>query len=487
LVVLVVFGMHPRTAEGIACPVPVLSVQAARGGNHVVLSVPDNYEYVPSVMLDGGYRMWMCQGHYEGASPGRTYHGDQIAYATAPTPTGPWSTPVPVFRNSGDRLRFDGMHTCDPSVVRVHGRYYLYYGGHNDIVFPDPGYRASAIGVAVSHDGLSWTRLNGGRPIVTAVRDAGHPEYPALADARGYGAGQPSVTWLDGWFYLAYTDTTGYASNAVNGAGIYVLRSTDPTFQTNVQALVAPGRFEPRTSANATRYSLLEAFSVDWQYVDMLDAFAIADVTVPTAGKQIRVTLWDRSLATMTGAVARTAEWSEGPGLISRPDGHAVPAPTSCGRVPVDVLRSVGAAGGFGLWDLSHVGFDLATGLSCDCCRLPQVFEGTVVTTPGQPWALVVDRKRLHFQIAPPVFQLSKTVLSVPLDIYARIPAGPSMFAGAPVYYSDGTPGAFLLSDGRLWPASCYDLVVANQSSIGYIPAWLWAAHQIGPPLFCVR
>lgn len=96
LVILVVFGMHPRAANGAACPLPVFAIQAPRGGDHAVLRVPDYYEYVPSIMHDGAYRMWLCQGHYEGVAPGRTYHGDQIAHATAPTPSGPWSTPVPV-------------------------------------------------------------------------------------------------------------------------------------------------------------------------------------------------------------------------------------------------------------------------------------------------------------------------------------------------------------------------------------------------------
>lgn len=485
--VVVLLCVQAGDASTQSCQAPLLWGTSGRGHDGAVLQVADNYEYVPSVMFDGVYRAWFCTGHYEGAAPHRTYLGDQVAYATAPSPAGPWTTPVPVFRNAGNPAAFDGFHTCDPSVVRVNGVYYMYYGGHNNIVYPAPGHTSGAIGVATSADGLSWTRLNGGRPIVTAVRGAGHPEYPSLAASRGYGAGQPSVTHVDGLFYLAYTDTTGYASNTVNGAGIYVLRSPDPTFRTAVETLVAPGTFAPKTPQNATRFRLLEAFSVDWQFVDMLDAFAVADAVISPGGKRLRVTLWNRTLATTLASHAQPADWNEGPGLVSRPDKHAVASTNACGVVPIDLLRSVGPAGDFSRWGLAHVGFDFSTSLSCGCARLPRVFEGTAVTTAGMPWAVVVAGRRLHFQLASSLLKLSKTVYNVAWEIYANIPAGPSLFQGAPVYYSHGTPGAFLLGDGQLWPASCYDLVSANASSMSWISPSQWAQHPVGPALFCVR
>ncbi len=487
LVGLVVCGTSSSRVAGQACQPSPPQLVASRGGNQMVLQVPGNYEYVPSIMLDGSYRMWFCHGRVEGQSPWQTFRGDQIVHATAPSPAGPWSQPVPVFRASGDSTRFDAVHACDPSVIRVNGVYYMYYGGHNDISYPHAGHKVTAIGVAMSRDGLTWTRLHGGQPIVTATRGPGHPEFPLLAATRGYGAGQPSVTFVDGYFYLAYTDTTGHASNPGNGAGIYVMRSPDPTFQQQVEALVAPGTFAPRTAANQTQFRLLEAFSIDWQYVDMLEAFAVADVTIPSSGQQVRLTLWDRALRAQLGSVSRVADWSEGPGLVSRPDKHAVPSTTTCGTVPIDIVRSVGPAGRFTEWGLAHVGFDLATGLSCGCSRLGAVFEGTAVATSGQPWALVVGGRRLHFQRAAPLLQLTKTVQGVTPAIFASIPAGPAMFAGDPVYHSDGTPGAFLLNDGRLWPTSCYDVVAANASPMSYIAPWHWTAYPLGPPLFCVR
>lgn len=484
---VVALCMQAGDAATQSCPAPRVWATASRGHDGAVLQVADNYAYVPTLMFDGTYRSWFCTGHYEGVGPSRSYHGDQVAYSTAPSPAGPWSTPVPVFRNSGNAAAFDGFHTCDPSVIRVNGVYYMYYGGHNNIVYPAHGYTSTAIGVSTSVDGTSWSRLNGAQPIVTAARGAGHPAYPSLAATRGYGAGQPSVTHVDGLFYLAYTDTTGYASNSVNGAGIYVLRSPDPTFRTAVEALVGPGTFAPRTTLNQTSFRLLEAFSVDWQFVDMLDAFAVADAVIDPGGKRIRVSMWNRSLGTVFASHSQPADWNEGPGLISRPDKHALASPISCGTVPIDLLRSVGPAGDFSRWGLAHIGFDFSTNLSCACARLPRVFEGTAVAAPGHPWAVVVGGLRLHFQLAAPLLTLAKTVHHVAWDIYTHIPAGPSLFQGSPVYYSNGTPGAFLLGDGRLWPASCYDLVTANASSMAYVSPWQWSQHPIGPALFCVR
>ncbi len=82
------------------------------------------------------------------------------------------------------------MHTCDPSIIRVDGSYYLYYGGNCDSnIYPScPGFFYSyfvvicildhtfaignpqyltMIGVALgSDDGMTFSRLNNGNPIV---------------------------------------------------------------------------------------------------------------------------------------------------------------------------------------------------------------------------------------------------------------------------------------------------------------------------------
>src|SRR5205807_5645312 len=144
----------------------------------------------------------------------------------------------------------DQLHTCDPSVLRVDGVYYLYYTGTSNAQGQN-----NAIGLALSTDGTHWTRANGGAPIVPAAGDntSGNP----------YGAGQPSVVYLNGWFYLLFTDTTGKAADP-GGGGQFVLRSTTPSFTSNVQSL-GPSGFTAVPSTKTPRLrSVLTANSADW-------------------------------------------------------------------------------------------------------------------------------------------------------------------------------------------------------------------------------
>lgn len=207
---------HVRPAQ-----TPVFSVSNPRGGSSPVL-YRSFYDYVPAIMQDGLYRMWWCGG----------YQGDYIYYSQSSSLSGPWSTPQQVLTPTFGAT-FDGGHVCDPSVIRVNGVYYMYYGGNTE----PTGY--TKIGVATSTNGINWTRANGGNPIISS---AGYPH----AFPNPYGAGQPSAMYVDGFFYLAYTDTMGQASNTYNGAGIYVLRSQDPLFQSGVQVLVNNGTYSKK-------------------------------------------------------------------------------------------------------------------------------------------------------------------------------------------------------------------------------------------------
>lgn len=49
---------------------------------------------------------------------------------------------------------------------------------------------------------------------------------------------------FQGKFYIVYTDTSGFDSPTDTGNAVYVLRSPDPTFQTDVEELTASG-FQP--------------------------------------------------------------------------------------------------------------------------------------------------------------------------------------------------------------------------------------------------
>ncbi|NOK16435.1 beta-xylosidase [Corallococcus carmarthensis] len=436
-----------------------------RGGSTPVYS-RTSYDYVPSVMKDGVYRMWWCGG----------IAGDYILYAEADSLSGPWhargSTAAnsynTVFRPTGNAAQFDGIHVCDPSVIRVDATYYMYYGGYGD------GTGTTMVGVASSPDGLNWTRLNGGNPIIVPARD-----FHTVPNQ--YGAGQPSVTFVNGKFYLIFTDSTGYAVDG-NGGGQFVLRSSDPTFQTGVEELTATG-FAPRTAANHTRHSLIGAFSVDWQYVDTNDTFAIA-VDGPTTGAT-RVFLFNSELNQQLDQFDIAGTWTEGPAIVSRPDKHAV-ASSTCGTVPVDILRSVGT-GDVNTWNLARSGVDLLTGRSCDQVPVGRVYEGYLIQSAGLPLTLVRDGTRLQFALAAPAQDLSRNTIGVSSDIFYRVPFGASMHSGAPVYGAAGRPAAFYLDDGRLWPVSCLEAITHNNSSIASMSVSQWDGIAKGPGLHCVK
>lgn len=71
--------------------------------------------------------MWYCAQDPQGTVP-----GDDILYAESPNLNGPFTAPgggdpLIVFEGRGDGS-FEGQHTCDPSIVKVDGSYYMYYG-----------------------------------------------------------------------------------------------------------------------------------------------------------------------------------------------------------------------------------------------------------------------------------------------------------------------------------------------------------------------
>lgn len=436
-----------------------------RGGDAPVFSRA-SYDYAPSIMKDGRYRMWWCGG----------VAGDFILYAEADSPAGPWRARsgtggYDIALRPASGTRFDNRHVCDPSVIRVDGTYYLYYGGLADYEGEHDGTR---IGVASSADGVQWTRLNGGNPIIVPARDVDTPGLPSR-----YGAGQPSATYLDGLFYLIYTDTTGYAADG-NGGGQYVLRSPDPTFRTAVEELTATG-FAPRTATNHTRFKLVNSVSVDWQYVDLLDAFLIA------ADGSAGVTtfrLFDRSLRyEVVPPFTVPTNWREGPGLASRPDKHALPA-ALCGLVPVDYLHAVGTT--VSTWELAHHGFNLLSGLGCDQVDLASTFEGYQLHSSGLPLATVFGGKRLSWALGAPVTHLSRNVINVGSDVYHRVPGAGSVAAGQQVLGASGRPAAFNIN-GTLWPVNCLEVITANRSSITMVSTAEWDAHPKAASLRCLR
>ena len=454
------------------CAVPPTVQAVGRRGGDAPSLLRTHYDYAPTIMHDGVYRMWWCAG----------VAGDHILYSEAEQLSGPWSTPTVVFAPAPQG--FDNKHVCDPSVVRVRGTYYMYYGG---LEVSDGGQApfGTAIGVATSPDGIHWTRVNGGQPIVWPYRWPPQ-RLPDRADCGDnvYGAGQPSVLYLDGHFYMTYTDTSAQGGNRCNGAGQYVLRSPDPTFQEEVEEL-QQGGFRPYSTQAHTSFSLIEAFSVDWQFSDALDMFVLADVVGFGDQPGVRLNFYDRKLRSLQGQVRIPAQWTEGPGIVSRPDKHAIPG--SCNSVPVDIMRPVSPTpADIPSWDLSHVGTRIETNLPCDCVDQSAVYEGSFMMAPQLPLALVVGGKRLQFASFQPANLLARSGFEVTPETYHSVPFGGSLFTKAPVYGAQGRPAGFLI-DGTVWPVGCAEVITANESVISSVSAEEWDAYPKGPDLFCLK
>lgn len=450
---------------------PQLAVDAERQHDEVASGGPAApYNYAPSVLREGGtYQMWWCS-----QLPGVQPPGDDILYAASPLLDGPFTAPdgsPASVAFHGDSDGFDAMHTCDPSVLRVGGTYYLYYTGSAG----DRDY-GNSIGVATSTDGMHFDRVNHGQPIVVPSKDI-------QRDNNTYGVGQPSVIFLDGWFYLMFTDTTGAAA-ALNGEGQFVLRASDPTFQNNVQTLSDSG-FHPVGGTLARRErSIVDAFSADWMWVDALKAFAVAHET--TAGTTI--TFWDKDF---TGNPYQPVElpgvWQEGPGLVRGPDGHApVSSSDPCGRVPFDVIRATrDVASPTGL---AHFGVDVH---GIDGCasgsQALTLLDGYGIPSPQRTVDLVVDGSVVEVERRSVTEELAKRILDQPVPALWWLPVTARIPAGTRALWAPERPVALLGSDGRLWPVSSVSVAQANASQIDTVTAAEWDAHPRGVDLSSLR
>ena len=456
--------------SSIALAQATLSTDSTRSSPGVVESGDSAYDYAPAILLDGKYRMWWC-----GQPPNQAVAGDHILYAESSSLDGPFTSQDGssafdvVFAGTGTGT-FDSEHTCDPSVLRVDGTYYLFYGAEQDDGLP------TTIGLASSPDGISWTRMNNDEPIVT--------EAGQLDTGNAYGAGQPSVIYLNGEFYMIFTDTTGTGSNPSNGAGQFVWRSADVTFQTGVEVFTSSG-WQAMTTANSRSFSVLDAVSVDWQYSDALDAFIIAHDN--TAGETTLTFLDPEDFSVTYADVNMAGTWTEGPGIVSRPDKHSVVSTTNdCGRVPVDVIRPTT---GQPPDSLALIGVDLLSGISCSSMASNQVaamYEGYSLDASGLPAAVVVSGLRLQIQASAVLPDLSTNTIAVPASIYSAVPYGSSLRTGQTVLGASGEPAAFELDNNVLWPVSCIQIISDNDSGITEIDATTWLSYQRGPSLYCL-
>ncbi|MGQ0837409.1 beta-xylosidase [Actinokineospora sp.] len=450
-------------------PRPVLGVDRHRQSAGVVAAGGGDapYNYAPTLMADAGrYRMWWCSQLGVAAPP-----GDDLLVAESVSLDGPFvgvdgSAGTPVFSGSG--TGFDGMHTCDPSVIRVADTYYLYYtGAAGDHA------NGNSIGVATSPDGRVWTRANGGKPIVTASLDRVRDNI--------YGAGQPAAVHLDGWFYLMFTDTTGRDAGW-NGAGQFVLRSPNPTFATGVEIL-SPGGFRRFSGTHPRLRSVVDAFSVDLMWVGALAAFAIAHET--DGGTTI--TFWDKEFRSSPyKPVLIPGPWQEGPGLVRDPEGHAPRSGDDpCDRVPIDLVRATRTAAA--PTDLVRFGADITGSGAClDPARVLPALDGFAMPSPQRTVDLVLAGQVVRIERRAVAERLAVRVLDQRVPALDAVPVAARLSAGAKAIRTDFGVG-LVLDDKRLWAIPDPTVARVNSSPVAQVTQEQWDAYDRGPNLIVRR
>jgi hypothetical protein len=422
------------------------------------------YNYAPSVMADGGlYRMWWCSQLGIANPP-----GDDILYAESRSLGGGFRAPdgtaaMPV--HAGGRDGFDAMHACDPSVLRAGTTYFMYYTGS-----PGDHAHSNSIGLATSPDGRMWTRANGGAPIVRPARN--------VDNGNLYGAGQPSAVYLDGWFYLMFTDTTGQGSGP-NGAGQFLLRAKDPAFAGGVEELTAAG-FRPARDTASRHRSVVDAFSADLMWVDALAAFAIAHETETGT----TITFWDKDFQVNPyKPVVVEGPWREGPGLVRRADGHAVvPLNNPCDGVPVDLVRAT-REGPAGPTDLMHFGLDLMDVGACrDTDRALLALNGYAMPSPQRTVDLIMAGTIVRVDRRSVAEALAVQILDRRVPALDKVPVSARITAGVPAVRAPDR-GMALVIDDRLWPLIPMTAVERNSSAVVEITQQRWDAYERGADL----
>jgi len=173
------------------------------------------WNYGPSIMLDEDrkYKMWWCGGDLNEGD----MLVDHIWYATSDDGFN-WENPQVVLGSTGGQ---EGVHTCDPSVVKADNTYYLYYTSDS----PSVHAKDNQIFLATSTDGIHWNKYpsnDNPQPVIACENPNG-----------SYCAGQSSVLYKDGKFLHYFSDTNGasgsnwYVYLASSSDGINFVREND--------------------------------------------------------------------------------------------------------------------------------------------------------------------------------------------------------------------------------------------------------------------
>jgi hypothetical protein len=148
---------------------------------------------------DGCYHLYYSRWKKETNFSGWVTHSE-IAHATGPSPTGPWTVTGVALPRRGAAY-WDGLCTHNPCVRKFGGRYYLYYMGNTGngqiskgLNWTHRNNQRIGVAVAESPDG-PWTRMD--RPLIDVSADAAAPDSLMVSN--------PAVTQRpDGTYLMVY-------------------------------------------------------------------------------------------------------------------------------------------------------------------------------------------------------------------------------------------------------------------------------------------
>jgi hypothetical protein len=240
-------------AVQVLCPASDASVGFAgaretNGGTAAFLG-HTSYGTRASVMRDGAlFRMWW-------APLGAVPNANRLLYAEASSLDGPWHSTVTGAGPDTSEIAYSGAvdafdnFLSGASVLRIKGVTYVYYSATG-------GSNVGAIGLLTRAPGDSFfSRPLGNQPILKRLTTG-------PVNAANDGPDAVSAFYLDGFFYLLFNDPNAPGSRRNQGGdwvGEYLIRSTDPTFQTAVQSY-ANGQWvagDPRTYSVANQDAIV--------------------------------------------------------------------------------------------------------------------------------------------------------------------------------------------------------------------------------------
>ncbi len=161
---------------------------------------------------DGKWKMWFGGGIPEGIS------SDNVWYIESEDPRLGWSQQYRVKLNDPNRIlhNFNASpgYGGDPTMIKVDGTYYMYFSGIPREYEGIEGYGYNQVYLATSKDGLNFDLRE--EPIVKGSPFDGHGSY---------GAGAPTICYVDGTYYMYYFTTTPLEPD--NNIGCVRRTSTD--------------------------------------------------------------------------------------------------------------------------------------------------------------------------------------------------------------------------------------------------------------------